>query len=167
MNKAWKVGKMALITLLMLLSSCFMQNQDAGEACEPLSIEEYKEKYDWIDTVYSPYVISAYDRLRIRNKSYGELVDINGTPCLEYRDTIVRGINLQRGVEDFDLYPMTLNRDTVIVSRCWWLKRYRITTLLYVVFEHRKGEEDSYPIYGYLYRPGDMPRKYRYLNGGK
>lgn len=123
-----------------------------------ISMEEYKEKYVWIDTVYSPYVICPYDRLGVKNLTYEEVVNRNGVPALEYNDTIVKGINIQRGKEDFDLYPMTLNRDTVVVRRCWWLKAFRKADLLYVVFELKDSIQTSYPIYGYRYNPGRMPR---------
>ena len=96
--------------------------------------------------------------LFIKNMDYEEVINRNGIPVLEYNDTIVGGINIQRGKEDFDLYPMTLNRDTVIVRRCWWLKAIRKADLLYVVFELKDSIPTSYPIYGYRYNPGKMPK---------
>lgn len=142
---------LVIISLTGLFNSCKHKNED-------MSMEEYKEKYAWIDTVYSPYVLCPYDRLGIKNMNYEEVINRNGVPALEYNDTIVRGINIQRGKEDFDLYPMTLNRDTVIVRRCWWLKAIRKADLLYVVFELKDSIPTSYPIYGYRYNPGKMPK---------
>lgn len=138
------------ISLFDLFISCNHKN-------EGLSMEKYKEQYAWIDTVYSPYVLCPYDRLGIKNLNYEEVINRNGVPVLEYNDTIVKGINIQRGKEDFDLYPLTLNRDTVIVRRCWWLKRMRNKDFLYVVFELKDSIQTSYPIYGYRYNPGMMP----------
>ena len=78
---------------------------------------------------------------------------MHGAPVVEIEDTILRGINKSSGKIDFDLYPLTLNRDTTIVLRSWWLISFYENEMLYVVFDI----ESNKPIYGYQYNPLNIP----------
>lgn len=85
--------------------------------------------------------------------TYNEALLKNGIPVLEYNDTVVKGLNIKTGKPDFDLYPLTMDRDTVTVHRCWWMQSFKPVKMLYIVFE----TDTEKPIYGYLYNPDNMP----------
>ena len=147
-----------LVTLCILLTGCG-QKYDASSDEQQLnssgniSMEKYKEKYDWIK-LDDNRVITPFIKLHLDSVDYDKALSSYGTPVFEYTDTVVKGMNIKNNKPDFDLYPLTLDKDTVVVKRCWWLKTYSPNRFLYVVF--RMNDSISIPIYGYYYRPSMM-----------
>lgn len=139
---------------MTLLAGCtYLGNTGSGK---PMSLEEYKEKYIWIELDdWRKYVIKPFSKLGIDSMTYDEAILRNGIPVLEYNDTVVKGLNIKTGKPDFDLYPLTMDRDTVAVLRCWWMKSFKPMKMLYIVFEN--DTDTTEPIYGYMYDPDKMP----------
>ena len=119
--------RITIILSILLLTGCTFQNNTDSD--KTISLEEYKEK--------------------------NEALLKNGIPVLEYNDTVVKGLNIKTGKPDFDIYPLTMDRDTVTVLRCWWMKSFNPIKMLYIVFE--TNTDITEPIYGYLYNPDNMP----------
>lgn len=116
----------------------------------PLSqLEEYKIMNNWVDLDSTPYPVVPFLCLRGDTLNYEEAIKKYGVPAYEFYDTVIHGNNIKTDLPDYDLYPLTLDRDTVYVRRCWWFLSYRKMWFLYLVFEENT---DSVPaIYGYIY----------------
>ena len=106
------------------------------------SLDDYKARYEWIDPE------DMFYRMDERNMSFDEVVEKHGPPVYEFDDTVINGLNIKTSLPDYDLYPITMERDTVIVRRCWWFRSYKWNAYLYLVYE-RQGESPL-PIYGYF-----------------
>lgn len=146
--------RIILFFIILSLTGCTFQNNTDSD--KPMSLEEYKEKYIWIELDdWRPYVIRPFSKLGIDSMTYDEAILKNGMPVLEYNDTVVKGFNLKTGKPDFDLYPLTMDKDTVTVLRCWWMKSFNPMKMLYIVFE--TNIDSAEPIYGYMYDPDIMP----------
>lgn len=124
--------------ILVALMGC-RPNFDEGPDLSPLEeyklANEWKELKDSFPAIYSP--------------NYYEAIKKYGKPSYEFDDTVIHGNNIKTHLPDYDLYPLTLERDSVFVHRCWWFLSYRRWQYLYLVFE---CSADSMPaIYGYKY----------------
>lgn len=146
--------RIILFFSILLLTGCTYLNNTGSEKLMPL--EEYKEKYKWIELDdWRNYVIKPFSKLGIDSMTYDEAILKNGIPVLEYNDTVVKGLNIKTDKPDFDLYPLTMDKDTVTVLRCWWMKSFNPMKMLYIVFETHIDPAE--PIYGYMYDPNKMP----------
>ena len=146
--------RITIILSILLLTGCSYMSHSSSK--KPMSLEEYKEKNYWIELDdWRPCVIRPFSKLGIDSMTYDEAMLKNGMPVLEYNDTVVKGLNINSRKPDFDLYPLTMSRDTVTVLRCWWMKSFKPLKMLYIVFETDK--DTTKPIYGYLYDPDNMP----------
>lgn len=146
--------RITIILSILLLTGCTFQNNTDSD--KTISLEEYKEKNKWIELDdWRKYVIKPFSKLGIDSMTYNEALLKNGIPVLEYNDTVVKGLNIKTGKPDFDIYPLTMDRDTVTVLRCWWMKSFNPIKMLYIVFE--TNTDITEPIYGYLYNPDNMP----------
>ncbi|WP_295731823.1 hypothetical protein [uncultured Muribaculum sp.] len=128
-----------VILLIIIVSLC---------GCSPKAengmsdIEKYRSRYDWIDPK------DNFDRLGEKGMTYEEVVEKYGSPVYEFDDTVIKGMNIKTALPDYDLYPLTLDRDSVFVHRCWWFLSYKTDTYLYLVFE--SNSDSDKPIYGYM-----------------
>ena len=127
----------AIITGLFI-SGC---NTKDKETLSPL--DEYFSYNEWIKPE------DGLERLTEKNMTYAEVVETHGAPVYEFEDTVINGMNIKTSVYDFDLYPITMERDTVYVHRYWWFLSYKKNLYLYLVYE--SGDESSLPIYGYMH----------------
>ncbi|WP_290068486.1 hypothetical protein [Muribaculum intestinale] len=116
----------------------------------PLSpLEIYKNMNDWVELDSTPYPKITFLSIGADTLNYTKAVRKYGVPVYEFFDTVIHGNNIKTDLPDYDLYPITLERDTVYVRRCWWFLSYRRMEYLYLVFEEHT---DSLPaIYGYIY----------------
>lgn len=105
-------------------------------------MDEYFSHNEWIKPE------DGLERLTEKNMTYAEVVEMHGAPVYEFEDTVIKGMNIKTSVYDFDLYPITMERDTVYVHRYWWFLSYKKNLFLYLVYE--SGDESSLPIYGYV-----------------
>ncbi len=151
-----EMKRIILILSIILVLCVGCRHSVDSEALRPLSLEEYKAAYKWIGLDDQRYVSRPFSQLGIDSMTYDEVYQQNGIPVMQYYDTVVDGFNIVTKKTDFDLYPLTVNRDTVVVLRCWWMKSFHPLNMLYVVFEINKDVPT--PIYGYMYDPGKMPR---------
>lgn len=140
---------------LLLLAGCegkvYNPPSFMTELTDSISIEDYKRLTAWVelDDDGEINIKTHFNDLGVENISYEDAINIHGKPVLEYADTVIRGINVNSRKPDFDLYPLTFDRDTVIVERCWWYKSYHTGETLYIVFE--RDSDRTKPIYGYSY----------------
>ena len=112
-------------------------------------MEYYKLHHEWIDMDNPSYPVTTMPKLGLSGIAYEDAVSKYGKPVYEFDDTVIHGNNIKTGVPDYDLYPLTLDRDTVCVHRAWWFLSYKTDTYLYLVFE--RSDTTTSAIYGYCY----------------
>ena len=151
MNKGFVYVTFIQLLLVGCEGKVYNPPSSVTELTDSISIEDYKRITVWVelDDVKEINIKTHFNNLGITNHTYEDAKNIHGTPVLEYTDTVVHGINVNSRKPDFDLYPLTMDRDTVIVQRCWWYKSYHTGEALYIVFD--RSNDKTTPIYGYSY----------------
>lgn len=135
-----------LIPLLIISIGCNPKHNNES-VLSPL--EKYKSRIEWhsLGKASDSY---SFIGMNADSLDYEEAIDKYGKPIYEFDDTVIHGNNIKTDLPDYDLYPLTLERDSVFVRRCWWFLSYKKSLYLYLVFEY---DTDSMPaIYGYKYR---------------